>query len=382
MTSSHELASLIDEQGRLLKSRFGSIDGRIDDLERRINRPGGGTPSNNNGLTSPSEKKALDAVLTAWVRGDSKGLDAAMTEFKAMRAGVDSDGGYFVPIESGRMLRRMAEVSPIVGMTTTVQLREGMALEGVEDLNSFASTWVGEEEDRPETTSASVGKYRVELHEIYAMPSFTAKLLDQAEIDVQQWALGRIYESFAVAEELAIISGTGVGQPRGITTLPTAATADGSRAWGTMEHVVSGASGAFASSNPADPLIDLSLKLKPQYRQGAAWFMSRSTAASIRKFKEATTNAYIWQPGLQQGQPDRLLGFPVTYVEQMPAVAANSLSIAFGDMAACYTTVRRPGIKLLVDPYTDKPRVKLYVYSRVGGAPINTEAVKFLKFST
>jgi HK97 family phage major capsid protein len=376
MTMSLEtIRELLDTQTSLITG----FDARLSDLEKKAGRPGGG--SYNSG-PPPAEKKALDAAFRAWIAGDPQRLDAAVAEVKAMSAGVDPDGGYFVPVESGAMLRRIAEVSPIVGMTSLVNLRAGQALEGVEDLDQFAASWVSEMAARPETAHSEVGKYRIELHEIYSMPAMSQKLLDTADIDVVAWATGKIYEAFAVAEEAAIVSGTGVGQPRGITTYPTAATADGTRAWGTFEHAATGNSGAFASSNPGDTLIDLSLKLKPQYRANASWFMSRSVAASIRKFKEATTNGYLWQPGLQQGQPDRLLGFPVVYCEALPAVGADSLSVAFGDLRAAYTTIRRPGIKLLVDPYTNKPLVNLYAYSRVGGAAVNSEALKFVKFGS
>src|SRR5690606_9030194 len=129
-------------------------------------------------------------------------------------------------------------------------------------------------------------------------------------------------------------------------------------------------------------LIDLQSKLKPIYRSRARWLMSRSTASVIRKFKDATSGAYIWQPGLSAGQPDTLLGFPVLYSEALPAIEADSLSVAFGDFESAYWMPHRPGVKLLTDPYTAKPHVRLYAYYRTGGDAVNFEAVKFLKFAT
>jgi HK97 family phage major capsid protein len=88
----------------------------------------------------------------------------------------------------------------------------------------------------------------------------------------------------------------------------------------------------------------------------------------------------LWSEGLIAGQPDRLLGYPVAYSESMPAITTDSLSIAFGDFARAYTVIRRLGVKLLSEPYTDKPNVRLYGYQRVGGGVSNSEAIKFLKF--
>jgi HK97 family phage major capsid protein len=98
--------------------------------------------------------------------------------------------------------------------------------------------------------------------------------------------------------------------------------------------------------------------------------------------KEATTNAYLWQPGLQQGQPSQLLGYPVAIAQDMPALAADSLSLAFGDFKAGYQIVDRLGVRVLRDPYTDKPYVKFYTIKRTGGAVVNFEAIKFIKFNS
>lgn len=74
------------------------------------------------------------------------------------------------------------------------------------------------------------------------------------------------------------------------------------------------------------------------------------------------------------------MGFGVVRAEDMPALAANSLSLAFGDFRSAYQIVDRQGIRVLRDVYTSKPYVKFYTTKRTGGAVVNFEAVKFLKF--
>ena len=102
----------------------------------------------------------------------------------------------------------------------------------------------------------------------------------------------------------------------------------------------------------------------------------------LRKMKEATSDRYLWEPSLQAGQPDRLLGYAFNVDQYVPAIATNSLSLAFGDFKQAYTIVDRMGIRTLRDPYTAKPYVVFYSTKRTGGGAINFEAVKFLKFST
>ena len=121
--------------------------------------------------------------------------------------------------------------------------------------------------------------------------------------------------------------------------------------------------------------------VKAQYRANAIWTMNRKTAAVVRKLKDSD-GRFLWADSLSAGQPPLLLGFPVVLDEEMPDIAANSLSIAFGDMGMSYVIADRHGLKLLRDPFTDKPNVRFYTYKRVGGAVANFEAFKLMRFGT
>ena len=100
----------------------------------------------------------------------------------------------------------------------------------------------------------------------------------------------------------------------------------------------------------------------------------------MRKFKK-TDGEYLWQPSIQKGQPDMLLGYPVVRMEDMPVLATNSLSVAFGDMRATYQIVDRAGVRVLRDPFTAKPFVRFYTSRRVGGDVVQFETLKFIKFA-
>ena len=77
-----------------------------------------------------------------------------------------------------------------------------------------------------------------------------------------------------------------------------------------------------------------------------------------------------------------LLGFPIVGAEDMPVIAANSFSIAFGDFNEGYQIVDRIGIRVLRDPFTNKPNIQFYTTKRVGGDVVNFDAIKLLKFGT
>lgn len=303
-------------------------------------------------------------------------------ERKALSAGSDPDGGYMLPASTiGRVVAKVYEQS-IMRQLADVQTIGTDAIEGLIDNDEAAAGWVSETGTRSESATPIVGKWRLEAHEMFAAPRATQKLLDDAAMDLEGWLAAKVADKFARVEGTAFWNGTGTGQPRGLATYTTAATADSSRAWGTFEHVVTGTNGAFNATSKGDVIYDLIGAFKDQYLQSATFVMRREVRTAIRKLKEATTDRYLWEPSLQAGVPDRLNGYPVQIDQYMPALATNSLSLALGDFRQAYSIVDRMGVRTLRDPYTAKPYVIFYSTRRVGGGAVNFEAVKFLKFST
>ena len=210
------------------------------------------------------------------------------------------------------------------------------------------------------------------------MPAATQTLLDDSQVDIEQWLADEVQIVFAEQEGAAFVNGDGTNKPTGF--LHYTAVADASWSWGNLGYIASGADGAFASSNPADALINLAYAPKQGYRANGRWVMNRKTESTVRKFKDTTGN-YIWQPGLSAEQPATLFGYPVTEAEDMPDIASNSLSIAFGDFTRGYLVVDRVGVRVLRDPYSAKPYVLFYTTKRVGGGVQNFEAIKLMKFA-
>ena len=311
--------------------------------------------------------------------GDIERLSA--DERKALSAGSDPDGGYLLPTPTvGRMVKKVYEQSTMRQLANVLTISTD-ALEGIVDNDEADAGWVSEMGARNDTDTPQVGKYRIEAHEMYAQPKVTQKLIDDAATDVEAWLADKVADKFARVEGNAFWNGNGVGQPRGLAAYTTAATGDGSRAWGTFEHVLTGANGDFHSTK-LDPIQDLQGAFKDQYLQNAQFVMRREVRTKMRKLKEATSDRYLWEPSLQMGQPDRLLGYPARVDQYVPAKATGSLSLAFGNFAEAYTIVDRMGIRTLRDPYTAKPYVVFYSTKRTGGGAVNFEAVKFLKLST
>jgi HK97 family phage major capsid protein len=396
---------LLEAKLQKISDRLDELSAQKDELEKKLNRPGAGNTvdetterkalisfnaeikafAQEKGKAQPAEvtldqyreyKRAFDAMMRG---GEKQMLDA---ERKALSVGSDADGGYLVPPDTaGAMSSKLFDLSPI-RQIANVQVISSDRLEGIEDIDEAAAGWVGETDSRSDTNTPRIGKYEIVAHEMYAQPKATQKLLDDAAVNVESWLANKVADKLARTEGAAYVVGNGVAKPMGFASYATAATADATRAWGTLEHVATANNGDFASSSPADVLFDVIQAMKPGYLANARWVTRRTVIAKVRKLKEATTNAYMWQPGLQAGQPDRLLGYPITMAEDMPALANGSLSMAFGDFRAGYTIVDRLGVRVLRDPYTDKPYVKFYTTKRTGGGVVNFEAIKFVKFGS
>jgi len=400
-----EKLSKIDDALAKLSEAKDAMERRADDLEKKLNRPGAG--GGEAGEKREAEVKAFNASLksfagmygrpapaevageayddyrkgfNAFVRGGDRSFGDA--ERKAMSVGSDPDGGYLVPADmSGRIVTRVFETSPM-RQVASVQVIGTDALEGMVDRNEASSGgWVGETQPRPTTGTPQIGKWRIPVYELFAQPEATQQLLDDANVSVEAWLAGKVADKLTRVENAAFVVGDGANKPRGLFAYDTAATADDARAWGTFEHIATGANGGFAASNPADKLFDLLGAFKDAYLGNARWVTRREVITLIRKFKESTTGNYLWQPGLQQGQPQTILGYPVTIAQDVPALAAGSLSLGFGDVRETYQIVDRQGFRVLRDPYTNKPFVRFYTTRRVGGGAVQFEAFKFLKFT-
>ncbi len=371
-----DIAVSIGEIKQTVDKRFGELDAykvevqaQLTDLAKRT-RPWGGHGSD----SRSTERKAVDSALRKMLRDDD-------SELKQMQVGVDPLGGYSVlPHFSEEVHRVMLEISPMARLARTVEISSGV-FEELVDINQPEAQWVGETQARPTTDTPNLGLTRIEARELYAMPEATQTLIDDSKIDIIQWLSSKVAEQFAAKEDAAFFTGGGITTPRGLLTYDLSTAGDSTRPWGTFQVVKTGVNGGFAASDPADHLIELVSKLKAQYRVGATFLMNRNVESIIRKWKSSTSGEYLLTQSLVEGQPNRLLGYPVEVCESMPDPATGALPIAFGNVRRAYTIVRRLGQRMLVDPFTNKPFVRLYVHQRVGGGAVGFDAVKFIQTS-
>jgi len=297
---------------------------------------------------------------------------ASAVERKAMSVISDPDGGYTVTADmSGRVIKKIFETSPFRAYANSQTISTD-ALEGLYDNDEAGAGWVGETQARPETTTPQLGKYRIPVHEMYANPAVTQKLLDDSSLNIESWLSDKVGRKFGRMENTAFLTGDGVAKPRGILTYPA-----GTNQTGQLQQVISGSNGAVT----ADTIIDLMFSIKSSYLAGSIFGANRMVIAQIRKLKDGQNN-YLWSPGFNGGSQSTVLGYGIVDFPDMPVPATNALALFFGNLSEAYQIVDRVGLRVLRDPFTNKPYIHFYTTKRVGGDVVNFEAIKLYKQGT
>ena len=317
-------------------------------------------------------------AFAAYVRqGDEDRVRSLDLEEKALTTAVAAEGGVLVdPQTANRVESVLRATAPLRNLARVVQV-DATAYDALIDHTELGADWITEASTITDTATPQIDRISIPLHELNATPKASQRLLDDSAFDVEGWLAERIGERFARAENAAFISGDGADKPKGILAHSIAANA--TQTWGDLGYIATGVDGDFGAA-AGDALIDLVYALPAGYRANATFVMNSKTAGTVRKLKDSD-DRYLWSESLSEGQPARLLGYPVAVAEEMPDIASDATAIAFGDFRAGYTIAERPDLRVLRDPYSAKPHVLFYATRRVGGDVTDFNAIKLLRFS-
>lgn len=318
-------------------------------------------------------QKAFAAYLRS---GEDEGLRDLPLEGKAMSTAVAADGGYLVDPQTSDTIKSALTATASIRAIASIVTVESTSYDVLIDHTEMGSGWANEAANLSETATPQIDRITIPVNELSAMPKISQRLLDDSAFDIEGWLAGRIADKFARSEASAFVNGDGVDKPKGFLDYPTVD--EMIWTWGNIGYVVTGTAGAI---DDGDPIIELVYALGAEYRANATFVMNSKTAGTVRKLKDAD-GRFLWSDGLSQGEPARLMGYPVLIAEDMPDVAADAMAIAFGDFANGYTIAERPDVRVLRDPFSAKPHVLFYATKRVGGAVSDFNAIKLLKFGT
>ena len=364
---------------------MGEVKSKLEAMETRMSRPGaygeGESTSREaaeykgaflNWMRSPTDQERQQKVTAAQRNLETRAADA--------RTSTGASGGFALPEEIERTIARIGvDMSPIRSLATVRTVGTPDYKELI-DVNGAAFEWIGETDTRAQTNTPDLAEIAPTFGMASAKPQATEESLDDLFFDVENWLIQSAAEAIYAGEGVAFVSGNGTKKPKGFLAGPAPlSTADSSRAFGTLQYIASAQAAAMPTS--PDVFFDMIYSLRARYRANATWVTSKAVLATIRKYKEATTNAYMWQPALAAGQPSSFAGFPMVEAEDMPAVGAGTFPLAFGDFREGYLICDRVGMRMTRDEITTPGYVKFYIRKRVGGVLRNTQAIKLLKIA-
>lgn len=208
------------------------------------------------------------------------------------------------------------------------------------------------------------GQKQIDAFKLTDLARVSIELLQDSAFNIEEYLRAEFARAFGIAEEEAFCVGTGSGQPTGIFT-----------ASGGQVGVTAAANNAIT----ADELISLVYSLKSPYRRNAKFLMNDATISAVRKLKDLN-GAYLWQPSLQAGEPDRLLGYELYTSPYVPTMAAGALTVAFGDFKN-YWIGDRAGrtVQRLNELYATNGQIGYVATERVDGKVILPEGIQLLK---
>lgn len=276
--------------------------------------------------------------------------------------GVDADGGYLVPAEFETQIVSAIEQENVVRLLAKVITTQHERKIPIATGHSEAQ-WTAENAAYQES-KPTFGQKQIDAFKLTDLCRVSVELLQDAAFDIESYLIAEFSRAFGIAEEEAFCTGDGKNRPTGIFTK------DGGEV---------GVSASSATAISTDELISLIYSLKSPYRRNAKFLMNDATVAAIRKLKDQN-GAYLWQPSVQAGEPDRLLGYELYTSPYAPLAASGSFAVAFGDFNH-YWIGDRAGrtVQRLNELYATNGQIGYVATERVDGKVILPEAIKLLQ---
>jgi HK97 family phage major capsid protein len=285
-------------------------------------------------------------------------------EYKSLSGLEESSGGYTIIPELYKDIMGHINAKSVFRKLASIERISTNSLDILLEKDNFDCNWEKEGAARNETNSSKLAQKRISVHELYAQPKATQKLLDDSEINITSWLSSRLADSFLRAENKAFINGDGDNKPKGILSY--------------VDTEIEQRSVAEEGKITFEDILDFTNILDETYLSKASFLMHRSSLLEIQKLKD-NNGRFLWQPSLTSTIPGNIFGIPVYTSSDMPIFEAGKVAIAMADFSEAYKIVDRSDISIMRDPFTEKPFVKFYSVKRVGGDVVNTNAIKLLK---
>lgn len=298
----------------------------------------------------------------------------ALGEWQARSAAIqrkfsstaDRDGGLATPPEvRTEVIQRLRDLLWIRSLATVITTQRESVMLPTLETGSPTTTRVGEKTTVSVTNITNMlGRQRMIPSKRLAIVKVPRELLEDEDFPLVDQVISMYSRFTGEEEEVQFLTGSGNGEPLGIFTALA----------GTSSEVdIAGSTTALV----AEDIYDAVYTLHAQYRKRASWTLHRLVIAAIRKMRDASggagTGNWLWQPGLQAGEPDRLAGYPLRESEYVPnpyAGADGDPMLLFGDWSTYYIC-DRTNLEIVRDDskYRETDEIGYFIRRRYDGMP-------------
>jgi len=289
-------------------------------------------------------------------------MRGAPTETRALEVGTNSEGGYLVPDQwATQLVDARNEENVMRGLATVITTTSGTF--NVPTVSSQGSaSWTTEEAAHTESDPA-FGVVQFSAYKASTLVKVSDELIQDNAFDLEGYLAREFGRRIGALEEAAFIDGDASSKPKGTIYDAGVSTAASATAITSLE------------------LVSLYHALARQYRDNASWLMHDDTVQLVRKLVDGNSQ-FIWQPGMQASEPDRLLGRPVYASSRVPAPTTAKKAVVFGDLSY-YWIADRAGIAVqrLNELYAANGQIGFIASSRTDGANVLAAAVKVLQMA-
>jgi HK97 family phage major capsid protein len=279
-------------------------------------------------------------------------------EIRALEVGEAAEGGNVVDDAMGtEIVKKADEMSFVRGLSRVITTNSDTKIP-VES-TKVAAAIVAEEGAYGETDPA-FGSTTLSSYKLSCLVKVSEELLFDSEFNLSAYLSDAFGRAFGIAEDSYFLTGTGSGQPTGVINTSG----------------VGGVTAAAVAAITSDEIIDMYHAVSNEYRRGnsLAWAAADGTIKLIRKLKDGDSQ-YLWQPGLQAGQPETLMGVPIYANSNMPAATAGLKSLTMANFDYFYIADRGGiNVQRLDELYAGNGQVGFRAYRRIDGALVQGAA--------
>lgn len=303
------------------------------------------------------------SAFIAMVAGRATTPQMEMLNERAVQiSGDGTEGGFLVPTEfQNTILEKLDEMTSLRKLATVVKTTSEKEIPVGSDTPEFG--WIDELGDYPEGDLA-FGKYKLGAHKAGGVILASREVINDSSTNIEAYIQMKMVKGLSKLESTAFVSGNGVKKPTGIT-----ATAD------------IGLTTTSSSGITLQELTKFKYSVPAQYRKNAKWLISDAFALAVENLVDGN-GVKLWQPSMVDGVPDKLLGFPVEYDENLGDVSPGQIPAVFGDISHYHIGDRGSiYVQILREKYATKGAIGVLVDKRTDGKLANKDAVKTLKIA-